>query len=167
MLFPLLSLGEKTMVLSMAVPLVLHILAAVIWVGGMFFAYMALRPAMGATLDPESRPRLWLHTLDRFFRWVWGCVAVLLITGLWMVFGVYGGMGSTGAYVHTMLALGLVMMALFAHVYFAPFRRLRQAVTVRHNADAAFQIGQIRRIVGINLLLGLLVISIAAAGPYF
>src|SRR5690606_1619191 len=72
MLFPLLSLGEKTMVLSMAVPLVLHILAAVIWVGGMFFAYMALRPAMGATLDPESRPRLWLHTLDRFFRWVWG-----------------------------------------------------------------------------------------------
>ena len=35
------------------------------------------------------------------------------------------------------------------------------------DADAAFQIGQIRRIVGINLLLGLLVISIAAAGPYF
>ena len=48
----------------------LHLLAAVIWVGGMFFAYMALRPATGS-LEPSIRLTLWSQTLKRFFPWVW------------------------------------------------------------------------------------------------
>ena len=77
----------------MALALALHVLSAVIWVGGMFFAYMALRPVAAELLEPPARLRLWRGVFANFFVWVSAAVVLLLITGLWMIFGVYGGMG--------------------------------------------------------------------------
>ncbi|ASK36438.1 hypothetical protein CEK62_06070 [Alcanivorax sp. N3-2A] len=150
----------------MALPLALHLLAAVVWVGGMFFAYMAMRPAVGEVLDPARRPALWAATLGRFFAWVWGAILVLLITGFGMIFGIYGGMAQVGGAVHAMLGLGIVMMLIFGHVYFAAFRRLKQAVASDDVQEGARRVGQIRKLVGLNLILGLLVVVIAAAGRY-
>ena len=48
---------------------VLHLLAALAWVGGMFFAWMILRPAAVAVLQPPERLRLWLDVFLRFFAW--------------------------------------------------------------------------------------------------
>ncbi len=45
----------------------LHLLAAVVWVGGMFFAWMILRPAAVDILEPPARLRLWLSVFKRFF----------------------------------------------------------------------------------------------------
>ena len=39
----------------MSVTITLHLLSAVIWVGGMFFAYMVLRPAAATLLEPPQR----------------------------------------------------------------------------------------------------------------
>ncbi|MDF1821745.1 MAG: CopD family protein [Alcanivoracaceae bacterium] len=150
----------------MALLISLHLLAAVIWVGGMFYAWMAMRPAVAATVDGAHRGPLWHATLARFFRWVWASVVILLGTGYAMVFSVFGGMAAVGMHVHLMQGIGIVMMLLFAHVYFAPFRRLGHAVAAADTAKAGSQIGQIRRIVGINLLLGLAVVMIASAGRY-
>ena len=116
------------MVIAMALPLALHLLAAVVWVGGMFYAYLAMRPAVVQVIDPAQRPALWAATLERFFRWVWAAVVLLLATGFGMVFGVYKGMANVEWHIHAMIGLGILMMLLFAHVYFAPFRRLKQAV---------------------------------------
>ena len=80
----------------MPLAITLHLLAAIIWVGGMFFAYMALRPVAGSLLEPPVRLKLWTQVFSRFFPWVWLTVLVLLITGLWMIFGVYGGMAKAG-----------------------------------------------------------------------
>ena len=55
----------------MALVITLHLLAVVIWVGGMFFAYMALRPAAGNLLEPPIRQTLWVAVFKRFFVWVW------------------------------------------------------------------------------------------------
>ena len=154
------------MAAAMALPLALHLLAAVVWVGGMFFAYMAMRPAVGEVLDPARRPALWAATLGRFFAWVWGAILVLLITGFGMIFGIYGGMAQVGGSVHAMLGLGIVMMLIFGHVYFAAFRRLKQAVASDDAQEGARRVGQIRKLVGLNLILGLLVVVIAAAGRY-
>src|SRR6202008_1958743 len=71
--------------------LALHAIAAVIWVGGMFFAFPCLRPTL-ELLDPQLRARMWASALSRFFRWIWACVAVLLVTGIWMVFGHFHGL---------------------------------------------------------------------------
>ena len=106
----------------------LHTLAGVVWVGGMFFAYLCLRPAAGQALEPPQRLRTWALALERFFFWVWICVALLLLTGYAMVFVSFGGFASTGVHVHIMQLLGILMMLIFAHVFFAPYRRLRARV---------------------------------------
>ncbi|OEY65376.1 CopD family protein [Marinobacter sp. X15-166B] len=150
----------------MALAIALHVLSAVIWVGGMFFAYMALRPAVAEVVDAAHRGTLWCHTLNRFFRWVWGAVIVLLVTGYWMMFTAFGGMAGAGWHIHAMQAGGLLMMLLFAHVYFAPFRRLKQAVAAHNPEEGGRRVGQIRKLVGVNLTLGLIVVVIGSAGRY-
>ena len=64
----------------MTVGLLVHAFAAVIWVGGMFFAYMVLRPATGA-LDPHVRLDLWGQVFVQFFPWVWASIVALLVSG--------------------------------------------------------------------------------------
>ena len=144
----------------------LHVVSVVIWVGGMFFAYMVLRPVAAAQLEPPVRLNLWAGVFSNFFPWVWVCVAVVLLTGLWMIFAVFGGMGKVGLYVHAMLGLGILMMLIFLHVYFAPFRRLQRAVDDEDWPAGGKQLAQIRMMVGINLLLGLVTIAIASGGRY-
>jgi len=149
----------------MALAISLHILSAVVWIGGMFFAYMALRPATAILLEPPVRLKVWEQVLKRFFPWVWVAIVVLLGTGFWMVFG-FGGMAKVGVYVHLMIGLGIVMMFIFMHVYFGPFRRLQQAVAESNWTEGATKLNQIRILIATNLILGLLVVVIAAAGRY-
>jgi uncharacterized membrane protein len=140
----------------------LHVLAAVIWVGGMFYAYMAMRPA-AMLLEPPQRLPLWSNTFARFFPWVWAAIIVLPISGLWLI-GRMGGMGVVGLYVHIMLVLAAVMIAIFLFVYFSPYRRLRAAVDARDFPTAGQQLARIRRLVGINLILGLITVTLAVGG---
>lgn len=153
--------------MTMTVLLALHILAAVIWVGGMAFAYFFLRPASGEVLEGPARQALWRAVFRRFFPVVWAAVGLLLVSGYGMVFGVMGGFANTGLYIHLMNGLGIVMMLLFAHVFFAPWRRFRQALDNTDLATAAAKLEQIRLFVGINLLIGLAVIIIGSTGRYW
>ncbi|MBI5040422.1 MAG: CopD family protein [Gammaproteobacteria bacterium] len=151
----------------MSTLIALHLLAAVIWVGGMFFAYMALRPVAATLLEPPLRLPLWTQTFRRFFPWVWLAVALLPVTGYLMVFTVFGGMAQVGLHVHLMQVLGWAMILLYMHMYFAPFQRMQRAVATGDWPGAGAQLAQIRRIIGINLMLGLGVVLIASAGRYF
>ena len=151
--------------MAMAIAITLHVLAAVIWVGGMFFAYMALRPAT-AVLEPPTRLALWVRVFKQFFSWVWLAIIVLLATGYWMIFSFFGGFAQSGLHIHIMQGLGILMMLLFLHLYFAPYRRMKSAVVSEDWSLAGKQLNQIRLIVGTNLLLGLIVIAIASGGRY-
>ena len=146
--------------------MVLHTLAAIVWVGGMFFAHFALRPVVAGLLEPPLRLQLWYQVFTRFFFWVWVAVLLLLATGLWMIIMVFGGMAQAKLHIHLMLLSGLVMMALFSYLYFAPYRKMRQAVSEQNWTAAAQQQGRIRLIVMINLSLGLLTSVIAVGGRY-
>jgi len=141
----------------------LHALAAAVWVGGMFFAYAALRPAAGALLDPPQRCGLLQASLARFLPWVWVSVVALLATGLALIAG-YGGLAAVGAYVHSMFALGLVMMAVFVYLWFYPYRGLRRAVAAQEWAVGGRHLGRIRWLIAFNLTLGLVTIAIGAGG---
>lgn len=151
----------------MSISIVLHVLAAVIWVGGMFFAYMALRPAAAQVLEPPLRLQLWVKAFRLFFVWVWLSVILILASGYWMLFNYFGGFGNAGMYIQLMHALGLVMVSIYLHVFFAPYRRLRHAVIIEDYPEGGKQLGRIRRLVGLNLLLGLTVVVIASGGRYF
>ena len=150
----------------MAAGLAFHTLAAVIWVGGMFFAYMVLRPSAGA-LEPAIRLQLWQSVFSRFFPWVWLSVATLLASGFGMVFLGLGGLQAAGTYVHTMMALGILMAAIYVYLYFAPWQRFRRAVATADWKGAAANLGHIRRLVAINLTLGLVTVLIGAGGRYY
>ncbi len=151
----------------MSLAITLHLLAAVIWVGGMFFAYMVLRPVAASQLEPALRLPVWNGCFDRFFVWVWGAVLLLPITGYWAIFSVFGGMGFVGKHVHLMNGLGLLMIALFLWLYFGPYRSLRRAVAAQDWPEGGRHLTRIRRIVGTNLLLGLVTLVVAGGGRYF
>lgn len=149
----------------MAIAIPLHFLAVVVWVGGMFFAYMALRPVAASLLEPAQRLPLWSQTFAKFFPWVWASVVLLMATGLWIV-KLFGGFGHVGVHVHVMAGLGTLMMLLFMHIFFAPYRRMKQALAANDLPEAGRRLGQIRMIIGINLSLGLIVTVVASAGKY-
>ncbi|MGE5260270.1 MAG: CopD family protein [Actinomycetota bacterium] len=149
----------------MALLIALHVLAVVIWVGGMFFAYLVLRPSAGP-LQAEMRLALWQRVFSRFFPLVWASVIVLLASGYGMLAG-YFGFASAGLYINLMQGLGMVMVLLFLHLYFAPWRRFSASVERSDFIEAAKQLGQIRRIVGINLVLGLVTIIVGASGRFW
>lgn len=138
--------------------LFLHLISVVIWVGGMIFAYQFLRPAAAAVLEPPQRLNLWVNTFARFFPWVWVAILLLPITGYWMIAKI-GGFAAIGINIHLMQAVGIVMIAVFLHVYFAPYKRLKQLVAAQNYAEAGKQLQQIRLLVGINVVLGIVVLA--------
>lgn len=150
----------------MSIAVALHVLGVVIWVGGMFFAYMALRPAAASLLKPPERLSLWRAVFSKFFPWVWAAVIGILLSGYWMIFGVYGGMANTPLFVHIMHGLGLIMMLIYLHVFFAPYRKLAKAVNNKEWPAGGAALNQIRILIGINLSIGLLTVIVATAGKY-
>lgn len=145
----------------------LHILAAVIWVGGMFFAYVVLRPSVGGIEPAPERPRLWRRVFARFFAWVSAAVVVLIVTGYALVFGHFGGMDAVGLHVHVMQGLGWIMFLLYGHLYFASWKRFSTVVDADDFQAAVPALAGIRRTVAINLALGLVVVAVGATGRYW
>ncbi|MCW8922825.1 MAG: CopD family protein [Gammaproteobacteria bacterium] len=150
----------------MSVSIALHLLSAILWVGGMIFAHMMLRPAAVKVLEPPLRLNLWVQVFKNFFLWVWIAIITLLASGYWMVFSIFGGFSNIGMHVHIMHGLGIVMILVFMHVFFVPYRKLRHAVIVEDFQEGAAQLAKIRKLVGTNILIGLVVSVVASAGRY-
>lgn len=140
-----------------------HLLSVLIWVGGMFFAYVVLRPAIMEILEPPQRLRLWDAVFRRFFNWVWLAIGALLASGAYMIY-LYGGMAHVGAHVHIMLALGIAMIAVYGHVFFGLYRKLSRLVGIQNWKEAGETLGKIRKLVAVNLTLGLLTMCVAVIG---
>jgi uncharacterized membrane protein len=149
-----------------AILVALHALAAVIWVGGMFFAYLVLRPSAGS-LEAPLRLQLWRRVFGRFFPWVWVGIAVLLASGYAMLFQRFGEFAQAPLHVNLMQATGILMMLIFLHLYFAPWRRFSRAVDAAMYAEAGQALNQIRRVVAVNLVLGLITVAVGASGRFW
>ncbi|MCU0842761.1 MAG: CopD family protein [Thiobacillaceae bacterium] len=142
----------------------LHVLAAVIWVGGMFFAYLCLRPVAAAQLEPPQRLRLWNGVFGRFFPWVWASVVALIASGHGIIMQM-GGMAGLPVHFHVMLGIGYLMAAIFVYLYFVPYPRLRQAVADQDWKTGGAALNGIRVLVGTNLGLGVVNIILVFALP--
>ena len=149
----------------MRIALFLHLFGVAVWVGGMFFAYMALRPVAATVLEPPQRLCVWAGVFGKFFPWVWISVGLILASGLYMLMQLGGA--SAPSYALTMLVLGVVMMLLFAHVFFAPYKKLKRAVAEQAWPAGGAALGQIRLLIGINLSLGLITLAVGTLGRAF
>jgi uncharacterized membrane protein len=142
----------------------LHLLAIVVWIGGMVFAHFFLRPA-AMQLEPPQRVRLMHAALQRFFAAVLVSIAVVLASGLWMIGRVaketvQAGLPFNMPLDWTLMAvLGVVMMGIFGHIRFALFKRLSKAVAANDWPAGGAALANIRTWVGINLAIGVAIIA--------
>jgi uncharacterized membrane protein len=146
--------------------LTLHILGAVIWVGGMFAAYICLRPATGALEGPQ-RLLLWRNFFAKFFPWVWVSVLLLLGSGYWMMIATFGGFKGAPLYINLMQTLGLIMVVLFAWLFHGPWLKFKRAVEAKDWPGAAPHIQRMAQIIQVNLPLGLIVVVIGGTGRFW
>jgi uncharacterized membrane protein len=144
----------------------LHVLSSVIWVGGMFFAYLVLRPIAAIQFEPPQRLTLWSNVFSKFFPWVWVAVVLLVGTGFWLITNKFGGMKNVGVHIHIMMSMGIIMALIFMHVFFAPTRKLAKAVAESNWEEAGKKLAQIRILIGLNLIIGVAVVVIATSGRY-
>ena len=147
--------------------LAFHTLAAVIWVGGIFYTLMIFRPAAAKTLGDHDRLELWKEVLERFFHWVWGAIAVLLLTGYGVVLFGYEGFSAVGLHIQIMQITGLVMVGLFVFLWAKPWHEFRHAVENGDVPHAQHALGQIRHVAKVNLVLGLFTAAIGATGGFW
>ena len=135
----------------------LHLVAAIVWLGGMSFLLLALRPVAISQLPPPQRLPLLAAVLKRFFGLVWIAIALLLLTGTGMLLAV--GMKAAPLGWHLMLGIGLLMMLIFAHLYFAPFGRLKRAVAAADWPSGGKAMASMHPFVLLNFVLGWLAIA--------
>ena len=141
-----------------------HVLAVLLWVGGMAFAHFFLRPAL-ATLEPQQRLKLMHEVLRRFFAAVLWCLALTTLSGVAMIVGMAHTVAQTGGRFvmppdwSAMTVVGIVMFAIFGHIRLVLFRRFAAAVQAGTWPQAAVYLALIRQWVLVNLVLGALLIA--------
>jgi uncharacterized membrane protein len=135
----------------------LHLSAGIVWLGGMTVLLVAVRPVAIAQLAPPERLPLMAAVLGRFFALVWASIALLLVSGGWMFASADLSLAPRGW--HAMAGLGSLMCVIFAHLWFAPFRRLKRAVAQADWPTAGRALGQIHPLVVINFCLGWLAVA--------
>jgi uncharacterized membrane protein len=145
----------------MALFKLIHLLSVVVWIGGMFFAYMVLRPSAAEVLQPPERLQLWDKVFNRFFNWVWGATFLMLVSGLYMVY-LYGGVKYVPHYVYLMLLLGSTMLFIYVYVFFGLYVRFNLAVAGKDWSKAAAILATIRKFIATNLLLGMMTFAVVA-----
>lgn len=144
----------------------IHLLSIVVWVGGMFFAYVVLRPSAAEVLQPPERLKLWDKVFSKFFNWVWLAVFLVLVSGFYMIY-LFGGFANLSLYINLMLLLGLVMTLIYIYVFFKCYVPFNRHVAKQEWPAAGAMLGTIRKLVGLNLSIGLLTVAVAVIGRNF
>lgn len=144
----------------------LHGIAATLWIGGIFFAFVALRSAAAEVLEPQHRLILWRATYRNFFRFVWVFVVILLITGYYGLFSRFGGFADSPPYVHLMHTIGLIMVGIFCHLYFALYRTFSRLIDDNDTISAPVLLKKIRLLMASNLVLGIAITAVGICGPF-
>ena len=147
----------------------LHLLALIVWLGGMVFVHFFLRPALGA-LEAPVRLRLMHDVLGRFFRAVLLACVVVLGSGVWMMARMASEAAALGVKFSMplswtiMATLGLLMMAIFGHIRFALYKRLTRAVTAAAWPAGGAALASIRTWVTVNLAIGVVIVAVTLLG---
>ena len=137
--------------------LAVHVLCAVIWVGGMFFAYVVLRPSL-SVLEPIQRIALHTQIFRRFFLIVWHVMPLILLSGFAALFGLFGGPATAPWNISVMMLLGLIMSAIFLIIVFGPYARFRRSTD---RATIVASMDRIRKLIAVNLVLGIVTVVVA------
>ena len=143
---------------------ILHLIAGIVWMGGMTFMLFALRPAVIIAMEAQPRAILMGQVWKRFYAMVLASIVVLFATGTHLYTATFRatrlatGDGGVPLGWNIMLVLGLVMMLIFGHIYFAGFKKYKRAVAAGDWPLAAKAASLIHTMTLINFSLGWLAI---------
>lgn len=103
----------------------LHVMGAVIWIGGVLFVVTILRPVMQRALPPPDRRQLLKQVSGRMQRVVHVVIALQIITGTLLAWPyLRGGMAMFRGWWGQALLLKLLFVALMIALYLATPRLL-------------------------------------------
>ena len=143
---------------------ILHLIAGIVWMGGMTFMLFALRPAALVVLDAQPRAILMGQVWQRFYGLVLVAIVLLFSTGTHLYTATFRatklatGQGGVPIGWNIMLLLGIAMMLIFGHIYFAGFKKYKRGVAAGEWSVAAKAAGLIHTMTLINFTLGWLAI---------
>ncbi len=154
----------------------IHVLAAFIWLGGMFFIALVAVPALRTIEPPEKRIELLADTARRFRGVSWIAILVLLATGVVNAInhGVTSEMISTGAIflsnfgkvltVKVILVLIMVVLSAIHDFFLGP--QLTNLMSSNLSIPDSLQSLKRRRkyvswLARVNVILGILVVACA------
>ena len=150
----------------MSIAISLHVLFVVLWVGGMAFAMLVLRPIVADQLEPSQQATFMTAVLNRFFILVWHAAIIIPVTGFWAIFAGYGGFSTVGPHIHYMAGVGSLMVLIFVYLYFLVFLPFKHAIAAGNKEQARTLMGRLRALIWINLVLGISVVLVASFGSY-
>jgi uncharacterized membrane protein len=142
----------------------LHLIAGIVWMGGMTFMLFALRPAAIATMEAQPRAVLMGQVWKRFYALVLVSIVVLFTTGTHLYTATFRatrlatGDGGVPLGWNIMLVLGITMMLVFGHIYFSGFKKYKRAVAAAEWPLAAKAGALIHKMTLLNFTLGWLAI---------
>jgi len=158
---------RKFMSVESQIAISLHAIAAMMWVGGIFFAYRVLRPC-AMNMEPNERVQLWQAVFRRFFGWVWLFISLIVVSGYWLIMQDFGGLEQTPLYLKVMSGIGWLMIVIFAWLFFGPFAKFKIRIAQYELAEAGQIMNtQMRHLIALNLMLGTLEFIIGATGGYW
>jgi len=139
----------------------IHLAAVIVWVGGMFFAHVCLRPVAAAQLPPPQRLPLLAAILGRFIAVVGWALVLLWGSGLARI-------SQAGAAIplnwYVMVGIAAVMTSLFALIALRYHSRMLAAVAAQDWPVAGAAMNAIRKLVLTNLALGFVTVAVAVLG---
>ena len=142
----------------------LHLIAGIVWMGGMTFMLFALRPAVILTLEAQPRAMLMGAVWKRFYALVLVAIVALFATGTHLYTATFRaarlatGEGGVPLGWNIMLVLGITMILIFGHIYFAGFKKYKRAVSAAQWPLAAKAAGLMHTMTLVNFTLGWLAI---------
>ncbi len=146
-----------------------HLLAVIVWIGGMAFTLFCLRPA-ARVLEPAARVTLMHAAMKRFITVVSIAALVIVVSGAAMIGISWSAAARAGIAFnmpldwYTMIAIFFAMLVVFIHIRNVLFKHLDDAVTAARWPDGAAALAAIRWEISLNLVLGTFVVFFVRLG---
>lgn len=136
----------------------IHVISAVLWVGGMVALRFALHPSLGLIENNQQRMHLALMTMKRFFSIIIVFITLLLISAVLMLVAIDFKQTDVYYAVHLKEALWTIMALNFGYIVY--LRSQAHRLFLEENfQDAKEKLGKIAtKLIPLNIILGMIAI---------
>lgn len=168
----MIALGESTPYWALSFAFWLHMLATVIWIGGLVSLVIIVLPAAYRTLDPTSYAQLLGQIQRRLDPMAWLSLVILLATGLFQLsaspnyegFLNFSNRWAISILIKHILFLGMISIS--AYLTWGVLPSLRRMALLRAKGIEPEEADKLRQrevlLLRINLILGVLILGFTA-----